>query len=98
MLIVLVAQLMLVMGVLGLDTDSALLLTTATFALVYLAGTAAALALLEGWSRVAAGCSVVASAGFVAVTGWRVLVPVVVGGLGVVWSRARSRAGSASPS
>ena len=88
------------MGVLGLDTDSALLLTTATFALVYLAGTAAALVLLDGWSRVAAGCSVVASAALVAVTGWRVLVPVVVGGLGVVWSRARARsqAGSASTS
>jgi hypothetical protein len=25
----------------------------------------------------------------VAVTGWRVLVPVVVGGLGVLWSRRR---------
>ena len=43
-----------VMAVLGLDTNSALLLTTATFALVYLAGTAAALLLLEGWGRFAA--------------------------------------------
>ena len=46
-------------------------LTTATFALVYLAGTAAALLLLEGWGRLAAVVSVVASAGLVAVTGWR---------------------------
>ena len=55
------------MAVLGLDTNSALLLTTATFALVYLAGTAAALLLLEGWGRFAAVVSVVASAGLVAV-------------------------------
>jgi amino acid efflux transporter len=78
-----------VMAVLGLDTDSALLLTTATFALVYLTATAAAVVLLDGWGRVAAVVSVVASGGLVAVTGWRVLFPVVVGGLGVWWARRR---------
>jgi amino acid efflux transporter len=83
-----------VMGVLGLDTTSTLLLTTATFALVYLAATAAAVVLLEGWGRVAAVCSVVASAGLVAVTGWRLLLPVLVGGLGVLWTWWRGRAAS----
>ena len=77
------------MAVLGLDTNSALLLTTATFALVYLAATAAAVVLLDGWGRIAALCSVVASAGLVAVTGWRVLLPVVIGGLGVLWAGTR---------
>ena len=45
--------------------------------------------LLDGWGRFAALCSVVASAGLVAVTGWRVLLPVVVGGLGVLWAGSR---------
>jgi amino acid efflux transporter len=78
-----------VMGVLGKDTDSALLLTTATFALVYLVSTAAAVRLLDGWGRTAAVVSVVASVGLVAVTGWRVLFPVAVGMLGVWWTRRR---------
>ena len=68
--------------------------TTATFALVYLAGTAAAVVLLEGWGRSAALLSMVASLGLVAGTGWRVLVPVGVGALGVLWARARSRSAS----
>jgi amino acid efflux transporter len=80
------------MAVLELDTDSTLLFATATFALVYLAGTAAAVRLLDGWSRLAAGVAVVASAGLVAATGWRVLLPLTVGGLGVLWARSRSRA------
>jgi hypothetical protein len=37
---------------------------------------------------------VVASTGLVAVTGWRVLVPLGVGALGVWWARARSRPAS----
>jgi amino acid efflux transporter len=86
------------MAVLDLDTDSALLVTTATFALVYLAGTGAAVLLLDGWGRSAAVCSVVASAGLVAVTGWRVLVPVAVGGLGVLWTRTRDGRSGAGPS
>lgn len=81
----------LVLAVLERDTDATLLLTTATFALVYLLGTAAAVRLLTGWGRVAAVVSVVASAGLVSVTGWRVLVPVAVGGLGVWWSHHRRR-------
>jgi amino acid efflux transporter len=78
-----------VMVVLGKDTDSALLLTTATFALVYLTSTAAAVRLLDGWGRSSAVVAVVASAGLVAVTGWRVLFPVAVGLLGVWWARRR---------
>jgi amino acid efflux transporter len=77
------------MAVLGLDTNSALLLTTATFALVYLTATASAVVLLTGWGRSAAVVSVFASGGLVAVTGWRVLFPVAVGGLGVWWAGRR---------
>ena len=77
------------MAVLGQDTDSALLLTTATFALVYLVSTAAAVRLLDGWGRSAAVVSVVASVGLVAVTGWRGPVPGGVGLLGVWWARRR---------
>jgi amino acid efflux transporter len=82
------------MAVLGLDTNSALMLTTATFALVYLAGSAAAVVLLESWGRSAAVVSVVTSVGLVAATGWRVLVPLGVGALGVWWARGRSRPAS----
>jgi amino acid efflux transporter len=82
------------MAVLGLDTNSALLVTTSTFALVYLAATAAAVVLLDGWGRCAAVCSVLASAGLVAVTGWRVLLPLAVGGLGVLWVGTRRTAPS----
>jgi amino acid efflux transporter len=77
------------MAVLGLDTNSALLLTTATFALVYLTATAAAVVLLRGWGRSAAVVAVVASGALVSVTGWRVLFPVAVGGLGVWWAGRR---------
>jgi amino acid efflux transporter len=55
------------------------------------AATAAAVWLLTGWGRAAAVVSVVASAGLVSVTGWRVLVPLAVGGLGVCWSHRRRR-------
>jgi amino acid efflux transporter len=79
-----------VMAVVGLDTDATLLVATATFGLTYLAATAAAVRLLEGWGRVAGVVSVLASAGLVAVTGWRVLVPMGIGLLGVLWTRSRS--------
>ncbi|MEO6511497.1 MAG: amino acid permease [Nocardioides sp.] len=78
-----------VMALLGLDTDSALLVTTATFGLTYLAGTAAAVRLLTGWGRFAGAVSVLASAGLVAVTGWRVLLPIAVGCVGVWWAGRR---------
>ena len=81
------------MAVLALDTDSTLLFVTATFALVYLASTAAAVRLLDGWGRFAAVVAVAASAGLVAVTGWRMLLPLAVGGVGVLWASRRSRAG-----
>jgi amino acid efflux transporter len=85
----------LVMALLGRDTDSTLLVVTATFALTYLVSTAAAVRLLSGAGRVAAYVSVVASVGLVAVTGWRVLVPLGMGLLGVLWlaTVARSRPG-----
>ena len=78
-----------VLAVLGRDTDATLLVTTATFSLVYVAGTAAAVRLLRGWGRATAVVSVVASVGLVAVTGWVVLLPAAVGALGVLWVQAR---------
>ena len=83
------------MAVLELDTNSALLLTTATFALVYLAGTAAAVVLLEGWGRSAALLSMVASLGLVAAdrdgASWCLSASEPSG---VLWARARSRSAS----
>ena len=79
-----------VLAVLGRDTDATLLVTTATFSLVYVAGTAAAVRLLRGWGRATAVVSaLVASVGLVAVTGWVVLLPAAVGALGVLWVQAR---------
>ncbi len=80
-----------VLAILERDTDTTLLFTTGTFSLVYLVGTAAAVRLLRGWGRAAAVVSVLASAGLVAMTGWVVLLPAAVGGLGVLWARTRSR-------
>ena len=77
------------LALLGRDTDATLLVTTATFSLVYVAGTAAAVRLLRGWGRATAVVSVVASVGLVAVTGWVVLLPAAVGALGVLWVQAR---------
>jgi amino acid efflux transporter len=79
-----------VLAVLDRDTDTTLLFTTGTFSLVYLVGTAAAVRLLRGWGRVAALVAVVASAGLVVMTGWVVVLPAAVGGLGVLWVRGRS--------
>jgi amino acid efflux transporter len=79
------------LALLGRDTDSTLLLTTATFALVYLVSTAAAVRLLAGWGRLAAVVSVAASVGLVAATGWHVLMPLVVGVVGLWWVRRPSQ-------
>lgn len=83
------------MALLGRDTDATLLVVTATFALTYLVSTAAAVRLLTGGGRVAALVSAVASVALVAVTGWRVLVPLGMGLLGVLWlaTVARRRPG-----
>ncbi len=78
-----------VLAVLGRDTDATLLVTTATFSLVYVAGTAAAVRLLRGWGRATAVVSALASVGLVAVTGWVVLLPAAVGAVGVLWVQAR---------
>ena len=75
---------------LGARTDATLLVTTGTFALVYVVGTAAAVRLLPGgWPRVAAVVSLVASSGLVVLIGPPVLVPVVTGIVGVAWTTAR---------
>jgi amino acid efflux transporter len=83
-----------VLAALGRDTDATLLFTTGTFSLVYLLATAAAVRLLRGWGRVAAVVAVLASAGLVVLTGWVVLLPAGVGGLGMLWAGTRTRANS----
>jgi amino acid efflux transporter len=82
-------------AVLDKPTDATLLVTTGTFALVYVVGTAAAVRLLPGgWPRVAALVSVAASVALVVLTGWAVLLPIATGLAGYVWSaRGRRRAG-----
>lgn len=79
-------------AVLGLPTDATLLMTTGTFALVYVVGTAAAVRLLPGgWPRAAAVVSFVASLGLVVLTGPPVLIPVVIGLAGLCWTLRRPR-------
>ncbi|MDZ5622318.1 amino acid permease [Nocardioides sp. HM23] len=85
-------------AVLGQPTDATLLVTTGTFALVYVVGTAAAVRLLPGgWPRVAAIVSFVASVGLVVLTGPAVLLPIATGLAGLCWTLRRpSRARVAS--
>ncbi|THI95901.1 amino acid permease, partial [Nocardioides sp.] len=79
---------------LGLPTDATLLMTTGTFALVYVAGTAAAVRLLPGgWPRLAAVVSFVASAALVVLTGLPVLIPLATGLAGLCWTLRRKRRG-----
>lgn len=80
---------------LGKHTDATLLVTTGTFALVYVVGTAAAVKLLPGgWPRVAAVISLLASCGLVVLIGPPVLLPIATGLCGMLWT---SRRGSARP-
>ncbi len=80
-------------ALLGQPTDATLLVTTGTFALVYVVGTAAAVRLLPGgWPRAAAVTSLAASVGLVVLTGWPVLLPIAVGLAGLAWT-ARGREG-----
>jgi amino acid efflux transporter len=75
---------------LGQRTDATLLVTTGTFALVYVVGTAAAVRLLPGgWPRLAAVVSLIASCGLVLLIGLPVLVPLITGLCGVVWISVR---------
>ena len=77
-------------ALLGQPTDATLLVTTGTFALVYVVGTAAAVRLLPGgWPRAAAVVSFVASVGLVILTGLPVLIPLVVGLAGLGWTMRR---------
>ncbi|RHW26129.1 amino acid permease [Nocardioides immobilis] len=79
-------------ALLGLPTDATLLMTTGTFALVYVVGTAAAVRLLPGgWPRVAAVVSFVASVGLVVLTGLPVLIPLATGLAGLCWTLRRGR-------
>ncbi|PWN02889.1 amino acid permease [Nocardioides silvaticus] len=72
-------------------TDATLLVTTGTFALVYVVGTAAAVRLLPGgWPRAAAVVSLVASVCLVVLTGLPVLIPIATGIAGLLWTLRRS--------
>lgn len=73
-------------------TDTTLLVTTGTFSLVYVVGTAAAVRLLPGGRpRLAAVVALVASVGLVVVTGLPVLIPIATGIAGLLWTLRRSR-------
>jgi amino acid efflux transporter len=79
-------------ALLGARTDATLLVTTGTFALVYVVGTAAAVRLLPGgWPRAAALVSLVASCGLVVLIGPPVLLPIVTGLCGMLWTTVRRR-------
>jgi amino acid efflux transporter len=79
---------------LGARTDATLLVTTGTFALVYVVGTAAAVRLLPGgWPRAAAVISLVASCGLVVLIGPPVLLPIGTGLCGMLWTTVRGRRG-----
>lgn len=77
---------------LGAHTDATLLVTTGTFALVYVVGTAAAVRLLPGgWPRAAAVLSLVASCCLVVLIGLPVLLPIGTGLVGAAWTSVRRR-------
>ena len=79
---------------LGEGTDATLLVTTGTFALVYVVGTASAVRLLPGgWPRVAAVTSLLASCALVVLIGLPVLLPIGTGLCGVLWTSWRATAG-----
>lgn len=79
-------------AVLDQPTDATLLVTTGTFALVYVVGTAAAVRLLPaGWPRAAAVVSFIASVGLVVLTGLPVLLPIAIGLAGLCWTLFSAR-------
>jgi amino acid efflux transporter len=79
----------------GVGTKASALLTTGSFVLVYILGTAAAVRLLPkgSWSRRAAGFALVAVSGLLLMTGWYVLwtVGVAAAALTYVHLSARRR-------
>jgi amino acid efflux transporter len=78
--------------VLDQPTDATLLVTTGTFALVYVVGTAAAVRLLPGgWPRASAVVSFIASVGLVVLTGLPVLLPIAIGLAGLCWTLFSAR-------
>lgn len=82
----------------GVGIHASILLTTGSFVLVYVLGTAAAIRLLprRSWSRRAAFVSCAASLALLVVTGWYVLGTMAVAALALLyyWRRHRGRAGA----
>ncbi|WP_369373738.1 APC family permease [Promicromonospora sp. Populi] len=90
-----------VLALLHLSTDAILLMATATFSLLYVVGTAAALRLLPRWGIAwwCAAVSLVAALGLLVMTGAHMAGPVVaaLGGLAwATWRRRRARVAAAA--
>jgi amino acid efflux transporter len=73
----------------GIGTKPLVLLTTGSFTLVYLLGTAAALRLLEPGTkaRASAWIALIADGALLAATGWYLLWPCVIGGGALLYQR-----------
>jgi amino acid efflux transporter len=82
-----------VVGVSGMGTKASALLTTGSFVLVYILGTAAAVRLLPrgSWSRRAAGFALVAVSGLLLMTGWYVLWTVGVAAAALTYVHLSTR-------
>jgi amino acid efflux transporter len=88
-----------VVALTGSHTRVLVLLTTGSFVLVYVLGTAAALRLLprRSWSRRWAGLAFVSVVGLLVVTGWYVLWAVGVALAALAYDQLTHRRGSSAP-
>lgn len=84
-----------VLAALDLSTDAILLMATATFSLLYVVGTAAALRLLPRWGIAwwCAAVSLVAALGLLVMTGPHMTGPVLAALGGLAWATWRRRRG-----
>ena len=84
---------LLIVAVGGIGVRSSVLVTTGSFVLVYLVGTAAAIKLLprRTWARSAAIVAFISTLGLMAITGLYMLWPLVVAACALIYSRHRTR-------
>lgn len=77
----------------GIGTRQSVLLTTGSFVLVYLLGTAAAIKLLPRatWARAAAVIAFISAIGLLVITGLYVVWPLVVAAGALLYTRRRRR-------
>jgi amino acid efflux transporter len=87
---------LLVVAVGGIGTRQSVLLTTGSFVLVYIVGTAAAVKLLprRTWAWAAAVIALISSVVLMVITGLYVLWPLVVAAAALLYNRRRNRAGT----